>query len=152
MRAGEVLQEAWRNLKSGAAKAGWLSGALILLVTLLSVAELSTIAALDQRARNYHDAGGSVRVLKVEAGIDPQRCDALPTTNGILSAGAVRTVAPIGIRSLSGITTPTFETTLGFQTVLGLDTTLDPQPQVSTLYSVLPKPPAQERQPHPSPP
>lgn len=125
MRTHEVLREAWRNIHSGAAKAGWLAAALILLVTLLAVAEISTIAALDQRARNYHDAGGSVRVLKVEAGIDPQRCDALPTTNGILAAGAVRTVAPIGITSLAGITTPTFETTLGFQAILGLELPLD---------------------------
>jgi hypothetical protein len=126
MHAQEVFREAWRNIQSGAAKAAWLSVALILLVTLLSVAELSTVAALDQRARNYHDAGGSVRVLKVEAGIDPQRCDALPATSGIHSAGALRTVAPIGITSLAGITTPTFETTLGFQAILGLDATLDP--------------------------
>lgn len=125
MRSQEVFREAWRNIRSGAARAGWLSFALALTITLLSLAELATVTALDQRARNYHDAGGSVRVMKVEEGIDPLRCDALPATDGILSSGALRTIDPIAITGLGGLTTPAFETTLGFQKVLGLGTALN---------------------------
>lgn len=121
MRSNAVLREAWRNVQSGAAKAGWLSTALILVISLTSWAELCTVAVLDARARDYHGAAASIRVLKTEGTVDPQRCDALAKTSGVQSAGALKSVPSIGISSLPGITTPAFETTLGFQTVLGLE-------------------------------
>lgn len=125
MRPREILREAHRNIQTGVTKAGWLSAVLIFLIVLLSVAELSTVTSLDDRARTYKDAGGSVRVLNAESDISPQRCDALAKTNGIPSAGALRAVTPIGVASLAGLTTPAFEVTLGFQELIGLPGTLD---------------------------
>ncbi|NQD88474.1 hypothetical protein HP499_11755 [Paenarthrobacter sp. CM16] len=125
MRTTVVLLEAWRNLQSGTSKGGWLSVALIMAISLVSCAELWTVSALDNRAHDYRTAGASIRVLKVEAGIDPKQCDALSGTSGILSAGAMKAVAPIHILSLPGVSTPAFETTLGFQEVLGLGTALE---------------------------
>lgn len=125
MRGSVIFQEAWINIQSGAAKAGWLSVALILAIGLTSIAELWTVSALDSRAREYHAAGASIRILKTESSVDPQRCDALVKTSGIQTAGALKTADPIGISSLPGVTTPAFATTLGFQTVLGLDTALN---------------------------
>lgn len=125
MRIPEVLREAWRNVQSGASKAGWLSVALLLAITLTACAELWTVSALDKRARDYHSAGASVRVLKAEAGIDPKRCDALSKSRGIQSAGAMKAAPPLGISSLPGVAVPAFETTLGFQAVLGLEVALN---------------------------
>lgn len=125
MRVDAVLREAWRNVQSGASKAGWLSVALMLVITLVCCGELWTVSALDERARDYHSAGASVRLLKVDGGIDPDRCDALSSTSGILAAGAMRAVSPIGIAGLPGVTIPAFETTLGFQRILGVDVALN---------------------------
>ncbi|MGP0224500.1 hypothetical protein [Paenarthrobacter sp. NCHU4564] len=125
MRRNEILREAWRNVQSGAAKAGWLSLALILAITLSSWAEVWSVAALTDRAMDYHDAGASVRILKTESNVDPQRCDALAQTNGIQSAGAITPSPGIVMASIPGVVTPAFETTPGFPTVLGLETTLD---------------------------
>lgn len=125
MRARVIFHEAWLNVESGAAKAGWLVIALILAITLASCAEVWTVASLDKRARDYHAAGASIRVLKTESTVDPRRCDALSKTRGIESAGAMKAASPIGISSLPGITTPAFETTPGFQTVLGLESALN---------------------------
>lgn len=131
MRASEIFREAWRNIAGGAALAGWLTSAFVLLIGLLSLAELATVSGLDLRARQYHDAGASIRILKVDRGVDAHRCDRLPVTDGIVSAGALRSMAPIGISSLRGRTTPVFEVSRGFQAVLGLDDALAPGPLIS---------------------
>lgn len=125
MRADVILREAWRNVRSGASRAGWLSVALVVAISLLSCAELMSVSALDKRARDYRSAGASVRILKVEAGVEPEQCEALTRSGGVLSAGAIRPVAPIGITSLPGVATPAFEMTPGFQEVLGLDRDLN---------------------------
>lgn len=104
MRASEIFREAWRNVAGGAARAGWLTSAFVLLIGLLSLAELATVSGLDLRARQYHDAGASIRILKVERAVDAHRCDMLPVTDGIVSAGALRSMAPLGISSLRGLT------------------------------------------------
>lgn len=131
MRASEIFREAWRNVAGGAARAGWLTSAFVLLIGLLSLAELATVSGLDLRARQYHDAGASIRILKVERAVDAHRCDMLPVTDGIVSAGALRSMAPLGISSLRGLTTPAFEVSRGFQAVLGLDDALEPGALIS---------------------
>lgn len=124
MRPEVILREAWRNIHTGTSKAGWLSVGLIVLILVLSCAELVTVSALDKRAREYHSAAASVRVLKADSGVNPQQCEALSRSGGILSAGAIRSVPPLMVTSLPGIATPAFETTLEFQRVLGVDTAL----------------------------
>ncbi|MCA4131281.1 hypothetical protein [Arthrobacter sp. M4] len=119
------MSEAWRNLSSGTAKAGWLMVAFVVLVGALTSSELAVVAALDARARQYHDAGASIRILKADGGVDAQRCDVLPSTNGIASAGALRSMAPVAVSSLSGLTTPAFEASRGFQALLGVDEEAD---------------------------
>ncbi|MFJ4027188.1 hypothetical protein ACIPWF_08150 [Paenarthrobacter sp. NPDC089989] len=125
MRPETVFHEAWRNVQSGASKASWLALALILAIALTSSTEVLTVSALDRQARDYYASGASIRVLKTEGTVDPQRCEALAKTTGVQSAGALKAASPIHISSLPGITTPSFETTIGLQAVLGLDTTLD---------------------------
>lgn len=119
MRAREILREASRNIASGAAGAGWVVLALVILIGSLAMAELAVVSSLDVRAREYHQAGASIRVLKVERGIDARRCDLLPATEGIVSAGALREVEPLGIIGLGGLTTPVFEASRGFLSLLG---------------------------------
>lgn len=125
MHRREILREAWRNLTSGAAHAGWLVLAFVTLVGSLAVADLMAVSSLDLRARNYHEAGASIRVLKAERGIDALRCDVLPSSDGIVSAGALRTVPAVGIDALGGLPTPAFEASRGFQMLLGVDNALE---------------------------
>jgi hypothetical protein len=90
MRLGDLVVEAWRNVRVGASRA-LISGAL-LVPTVLGLAwlDMSQVASAEREAIAYRDAGAATFVIADTGQIDGARCDGLGEQLGVQAAGALR--------------------------------------------------------------
>lgn len=97
MRLTAILDEAWRNTRTGASHFTLLALGALVIVGGLATAETLTVNALVHRARDYVDAGGDITVIATPPGLDDGHsldgasCEALASLPGVTAAGALRT-------------------------------------------------------------
>lgn len=129
MRAADILGEALRNLRSGTASAGILVTFLALAATSLLIADVLSIANLQQRAQAIEHRGGDVRVIRAEGGISATSCSALDGLRLVRNAGALWEMDPVRLLALPQVTVPVFQLGIGVARMLGF-----PSPAPGGLY------------------
>ena len=120
MRLSGIVSEAWRNLVSGTARAGWLALCAALVVAGVTVVDVFFVADLQSRAARVHAAAADVRVLTVDGQqVDPKACRNLnraPNT----TAGALRARDPITLSGVDAYPIPAWEATPELGRILGV--------------------------------
>jgi hypothetical protein len=125
MRASAIAREAWLNARTGAGRTLLLAlivGVVGIGFQAADVAEIRSIAA---DAHAFQAAGANVRIVALEGGVDPLRCDSLSSQPGVEAAGAIRTAADVSATSLPHSTLPAYDVTPGFVGVVAPDASHD---------------------------
>lgn len=120
MRPAARWSEAWRNAVCGAARAGAVSLAAMLVCCTLSALDLATSRQLDLEARDFVTRGASTLVFTAPDRIDTTLCLRLGNQPGVTAVGATRSALETTAIAAPGSTLPVRETTPGFLRVLGL--------------------------------
>lgn len=120
MRLREILREAARGVRTGAAGAIASAAIIAMIVVTLLVVDAGARRRAVEHALEYRAEGGATFVLEARGHIDGEICDGLAAATGVTAAGAVRE-DPTGIRlsTLPSATVPTFEATPGLFEVIG---------------------------------
>lgn len=121
MRAGSVATEAWRNVLTGAARAGVLALMLVVLVGGLAVADVRAVVDVLRGAADYRATGASIQVIDAPGQVDAERCEALERIGGIVSSGALREGEAIRMLNLPSSDLTSYEATPGLAAVLRAD-------------------------------
>ena len=96
MRFTSITREAYRDTRSGTARAGTFGLVLALLLLALAAADLLAVRVITDAAERFRTSGASIVTLTAPDRIDGAACDALADIRGIRAAGAPRPRAPGG--------------------------------------------------------
>ncbi|MDF2917188.1 hypothetical protein [Microbacterium sp. NPDC086615] len=120
MRLADAVGEALRNLRTGAAGGGILALILVVASTMLLLADIASIGALQERALSVRNHAGDVRVLIAKDAVDPRACAALESLDGVTDAGAIWTLGSVQLIALPRVNVPVFEVSSGVARMLHL--------------------------------
>ena len=122
MRLRSILEEAWLNLRGGTSRGAIFAIALAVILATFAGAEVITVAALENQADRFRNAGGSTLIYTAQGQISGSACDALAAIPTVRGAGAIRrATVDETATALPGTTVPTFDVspTFGGFTALG---------------------------------
>lgn len=122
MRVREAVREAWRDVASGAGRAG--TCALVLAVLLVAVVSTRAVAVVDdvRAAATWVASGAATTVEQADGRINGRACSALGEVDGVLGAGALRRLEEgTAVRALPGTAIPTYEASPSIAGVLAIE-------------------------------
>ena len=135
MRFTSITREAYRDTRSGTARAGTFGLVLALLLLALAAADLLAVRVITDAAERFRTSGASIVTLTAPDRIDGAACDALADIRGIRAPGAHRPPPPppragragaapppldqgVVANALPSSTLPVFDVTPGLRDVL----------------------------------
>lgn len=121
MRASAIFSEVWRNIRTGTARSLLLTLVLASLMTVLGVADIVSIASLEEKAETFVDSGAAIRTVSLETRIDPRSCDVLSDAETVRASGAIAATAPVTLAALPHGSIPAYSVTPSFASVLALE-------------------------------
>jgi hypothetical protein len=89
MKRIEIFREAWRNFCSNTSRFFIFGTAAVLALSTGLIMQLSYTKSLIDNAFLFSEIGASTQVVEASERIDPQKCDFLGQTSGIIAAGAI---------------------------------------------------------------
>jgi len=113
-----VLSEARRNLCTGVARAGLWAAVTLVVVGLLSLADVATVRGMEREARAYQAAAANARKLAAVGQIDGAVCDALTLSSTVQAAGAIRLIDPITVDQAPDVPLTAYEVSPGLGRVI----------------------------------
>ncbi len=122
MRLREAVREAWRDVDSGAGRAG--TCAIVLAVLLVAVVGTRVVAVVDdvRDAATWVASGAATTVEQADGRIDGRACTALGEVHGMLGAGALRRLEDgTTVLALPGTAVPTYEASPSIAGVLAIE-------------------------------
>ncbi len=114
MNLQAVLSETWRNLYTGMSRAGLWGLSLLTVLGLLVQLEVSSVAGIVQRTRDYVAQGGSTFMLLGSDLISAKRCDALAGSGQIAAAGALRQTTQLTLPAMPDLPIAVYEASEGW--------------------------------------
>jgi len=120
MRFAAILGEARRDVVSGTARVMVGFFTLLVIITLLGVADLLTISGLQTQATAFVDAGAATRGLGAKGQIDATVCENLSQVSTIQASGAVAAADPIRFSAMPTVAIQAYRVTPGFAGVVGV--------------------------------
>ncbi|MCL2783975.1 MAG: hypothetical protein FWD55_00785 [Propionibacteriaceae bacterium] len=125
MRFSTIIDEAQRNVVSGTTRMG--VGFLVVsaLLAVLALADLLTIAGIQNTTERYVASGSATRGLVAAHSVDATACDALASIDTIQSSGAMVSSTALRFSAAPAVSVQTFAASPGFSAVLDIT---DPVP------------------------
>ena len=119
MRVTTFLREISRNLTSGTARVGVLTGLAAALLTALILLEVLTIAGFVKQGVDYRAGGASITTLALTGRIDGQACEELSAVPDVIASGAMREEVATVLDVLPASPIKHYTSTPSFARVLG---------------------------------
>lgn len=119
MRWSAIGSEAWRNVVTGAARAGLLAVVTAVLLTLVVGSDALAVVGARAAHAEFRASGGAIWSLTAAGGIDARRCEALTAFPAIGAAGAMREASSVRLAALPQASLPVHEVSVGMAAVLG---------------------------------
>lgn len=119
MKSAALRREIWRDIHSGTAWTLIFTLLATILLTGLTLLDISVVSRLNAQAQNFRTVMASVMVIEAPQKIDPQACLALASQPSVQAVAAVRSPQQqASAAALPSSTVRTYEATPGIERVL----------------------------------